>query len=286
MTASTPYIHSPAFDEGYLQVSDLHTIHYEQYGKRDGKPVVFLHGGPSGSATYDHTVVFDPAIYRAILFDQRGAGKSLPPVELRENNSQFLVANIEALRKHLGIDKWFMVFGGSWGSTLALLYAQTHPESVGTLVLRGVFNERKAELAFSRGVYSGAARVFPEKYEPFLQHLPPEDRYNPIAGYYKLLTSDDAETRLEAAKAWNRWDLSIGRLVPEATDRDPMEGRTDAWALQHARLETHYAVNGGFMEDGQILKPENLAKISHIPCKFRSGMRLPELVSLNSVSSS
>ena len=213
-----------------------------------------------------HTVFFDPAVYRVVLFDQRGAGRSLPPAELRENTSQFLVADIESLRMHLGINKWFMVFGGSWGSTLSLLYAQTHPENVRSLVVRGVFNERREELQFSRGPWSGAARVFPEQYDRFLQYLPPEDRYNPIAGYYKLVTSEDYDTRLNAARSWNLWDSSIGELVPVMSPDQKLANLSDTWLLQHARMETHYAVNGGFMEDGQILKPENLAKIGHLPC--------------------
>ena len=267
MASSKPYGHDSAFDEGFLQVSNIHKIHYEQYGKKDGKPVVVLHGGPGGQTTKAQTVFFDPAIYRVVLFDQRGAGRSLPAAELRENTSQCLVADIESLRLHLGIDKWFMVFGGSWGSTLSLLYAQTHPESVGSLVVRGVFNERKEELLFSRGPWSGAARVFPEQYERFLQYLPPEDRHNPIAGYSKLVTSEDYETRLNAARSWNLWDLTIGELVADMPPDEKLASKSDTWILQHARMETHYAVNGGFMEDGQILKPENLAKIGHIPCK-------------------
>ena len=266
--ATTSYIHQRAFDEGFLHVSDLHKIHFEQYGNKEGKPVVFLHAGPPGYATHDDTVFFDPAAYRVALFDQRGAGKSLPPGELRENTSQLLVSDIESLRKHLAIEKWLMVFGGSWGSALALLYAQTHPESVGSLVVRGIFNERKSELAFSRGPYNGAARVLPERYERFLKYLAPEARHDPIAGYYKLVTSEDYGTRLAAARSWNRWDMSISNLIPETPDlaEDPVKDKDVTWILQHARLETHYAVNGGFMEDGQILKPENLAKIKHIPC--------------------
>ncbi|KAF2479404.1 proline iminopeptidase [Neohortaea acidophila] len=268
MTSPAPYKHSPAFDEGFLQVSELHKLHYEQYGKRDGKPVVFLHGGPGGSATYEHTVFFDPAVYRVILFDQRGAGKSLPPAELRENTSQLLVADIESLRQHCGIEKWAMVFGGSWGSTLSLLYAQTHPERVGSLVVRGVFTERKEELQFSRGRGTGAARIHPEVYERFAGHLDPAIRHDPIRGYYELLTSEDYGTRLEAAKRWNEWDSMLGLLVSKS---DGLAGKSDTWFLQHARLETHYGVHGGFMEDGQLLRPENLARIKHIPCAIVQG---------------
>ncbi|KFX97638.1 hypothetical protein V490_02688 [Pseudogymnoascus sp. VKM F-3557] len=267
MALSEPYKHATAFDEGFLQVSQLHKIHYAQYGKKNGQPVVFVHGGPGGSALYEHTGYFDPSVYRVVLFDQRGAGKSIPTAELRENNSQLLVSDIEALRNKLGIRKWFMVFGGSWGSTLSLLYAETHPGSVGSLVLRGVFTERKSELRFSRGL-EGAARVFPEAYESFTQHLSPNDRHDPCVAYYKLVTSDDYDTRLAASKSWCQWDLSIMKLVP---DNDAINGKDDAWLLQHARLETHYAVNNGFMEDGQLLRPENLARISHIPCSIVNG---------------
>lgn len=263
MPLSEPYTHSAAFDAGFLQVSQIHQIHYEQYGKKDGRPVLYVHGGPGGSATYDQTGYFDPSVYRVVLFDQRGAGKSAPAAELRENNSQLLVADMETLRRRLRIQQWFMVFGGSWGSTLSLLYAQAHPDRVDSLVLRGIFTERKAELRFSRG-HDGAARVFPEAYESFIQYLPPEDRADPYAAYYKLVTSDDQETRLAASKSWCQWDLSIMKLIPE---KDAIASKNDTWSLQHARLETHYAVNNGFMQEGQLLSPESLAKIRHIRCK-------------------
>ena len=138
MTAfGKPHRHTAAFDEGFLPVSKLHKIHYEQYGQKNSKPILFVHGGPGGSATSEHTIFFDPSVYRVVMFDQRGAGKSLPAAELRENTSQHLVADIEKLRNYCGIEKWFMVFGGSWGSTLSLLYAETHPDCVQSLVLRG-----------------------------------------------------------------------------------------------------------------------------------------------------
>lgn len=270
MAARQGYKHSEAFNEGLLAVSELHQVHYEEYGRADGKPVVYVHGGPGGSATYRHTVYFNPTIYRVVLFDQRGAGKSLPSAELRENTSQHLVNDIEILRKFLGIPQWSMVFGGSWGSFLSLFYAQTHPESVGSLVLRGIFTERKAELRFSRGS-GGAARVFPEDYEVFSQYLPPEDRHDPLAGYYKLVTSSDPGTVLEASKRFCHWDQSIMQLVQ---DKRGLFDKSDDFFLQHAKLETHYGVNGGFVDDGHLLRPENLARIKSIPCKFDSPINL------------
>jgi proline iminopeptidase len=260
--------HVPPFDAGFLRVSALHQLHYSQHGNPSGKPVVVIHGGPGGSTCPERdTPYFDPAVYRVVLFDQRGAGQSLPAAELRENTSQLLVADIETLRQHLAIPHWAMVFGGSWGSTLALLYAQTHPASVGALVLRGVFTERRAELAFSRGA-NGAARVFPEDYAALVGYLPVERRQQePWAAYYELVTDEgkyDYEARVAAARAWCRWDLSIMKLVP---DQHAIDEKDDVWLLQHARIETHYAVNGGFMEDGQLLRPENLARIRGIPCK-------------------
>lgn len=262
--SSDGYTHDDAYDAGFLSVSDIHRIHYEQYGKQDGKPVVFLHGGPGGSTSKASTVFFDPAVYRVVLFDQRGAGKSLPVAELRENTSQLLVSDIEALRKHLGIDKWHMVFGGSWGSTLALLYAQTHPEAVGSLVLRGIFTVRKSEIAWTRTA-DGAGALFPEAYDEFISHLPEPERVDIWAAFYKRLTSEDYITRVKAAQAWNKWEVGISYLVPEPNVLDSLSD--DTWSLQHARMEAHYESNGAFLEEGQLLRSDNIAKIKHIPCE-------------------
>lgn len=262
--SSIGYAHDEPYDSGFLSVSDIHRIHYEQYGNPDGKPVVFLHGGPGGSTSKSSTVFFDPAFYRVVLFDQRGAGKSLPAAELRENTSQHLVSDIESLRKHLSIDRWLMVFGGSWGSTLALLYAQTHPEAVGSLVLRGIFTVRKSEVEWTRTA-GGAGTLFPEAHEEFLGFLPEEERKDPWPSYYKRLTSEDLETRLSASRAWNKWELSISQLVPDADVHEKLSD--DIWCLQHARMEAHYENNGAFLEEGQLLKPENIEKIKHIPCE-------------------
>ena len=207
------YKHSPPYNSGFLPVGSIHRLYYEQYGNPDGKPVIFLHGGPGGHTSFSNTIFFDPAVYRVVLLDQRGSGKSEPAAELQENTSQHLVSDIEVLREHLGIEKWHMVFGGSWGSTLSLLYAQTHPEKVGSLVIRGIFTVRKSEIMFSRG-FDGAARLYPELFDEFVNYLPHEDRTNPYPAYHRLLTSDDYETRLGASKIWNKWELGISQLIP------------------------------------------------------------------------
>nr|POE93657.1 putative proline iminopeptidase [Quercus suber] len=268
MTLVKSHQHEAAFGEGYLQVSQLHRIHFEQYGNRDGKTVIFVHGGPGGSASYAHTAFFDPEVYRVVLFDQRGAGKSTPAAETRENTSQLLVSDMEVLREHCGVSKWSMVFGGSWGSTLSLLYAMTHPECVGSLVLRGIFTLRKAELDFSCTPNNGAAHLFPEHFREFQQHLDPSIRHAPRRGYYNLVTSEDYDVSLTAAKHWNRWHGTLSKLVPDA---DGIKNKSDVYLLQHAKLETLYTINGGFMEEGYLLNPANLAKISHIPCHIVSG---------------
>jgi len=197
-----------------------------------------------------------------ILLDQRGAGKSTPHAELRENTTQHLISDIEVLRTKLQIAKWHLVFGGSWGSTLALLYAQAYSNMVGSLILRGIFTVRQSELQFSRGPI-GSANLFPEEYERFVNYLPEEDRDRPNEAYYRLLISDDYATRVAAAREWNRWDLSIGTLRPDPDAFDNLDDNEGV--LAQARLEAHYFANQGFLEEGQILKDGNLAKIRHIP---------------------
>ncbi|KAJ5570068.1 Proline iminopeptidase [Penicillium hispanicum] len=255
------YTHSDPFDEGLLAVGAIHRLHYQQYGKKDGKPVIFLHGGPGGHTSKGNTAYFNPAIYRVVLLDQRGTGKSQPTTELRENTTPALVSDIEALRLHLQIPKWHLIFGGSWGTTLALLYAQAYPTAVGSLILRGIFTTRRAEVDWSRGPV-GAANVFPEAWEKFLDYLPEEERGEPVGGYYKRLTSDDHATRVDAAKEWNRWDMSIGSLRTDEAGFAMLED--EEWSVPHALMEAHYAVHNFWLEEGQILKPENLAKVQHI----------------------
>ncbi|BDD60256.1 hypothetical protein MAP00_005398 [Monascus purpureus] len=262
------YTHSKPFDEGMLTVSDIHKLHYEQYGKEDGKPVLFLHGGPGGNTSKGNTIYFNPSVYRVVLFDQRGAGKSTPLAELRENTTQHLVSDIEILRKRLAIPKWHLVFGGSWGSTLALLYAQEYPHAVGSLVVRGIFTVRRSEVGFHRGPV-GASQLFPEAYEAFVNYLPEEDRKEPNTAYYRLLTSDDESTRLNAAREWNRWDLSTGSLKTDPDTFRTLED--DDWSLPHARLEAHYFIHGAWLEEGHILKPQRMDQIRHIPVTIIQG---------------
>lgn len=252
---------TPPFPQLYI----IDSILFDKDQNADIIQVVYLHGGPGGHTSHGNTKFFDPAVYRVVLFDQRGAGKSTPTAETHENTSQHLVSDIEVLRKHLKISKWHLVFGGSWGSTLSLLYAQSHPEMVGSLILRGIFTVRKSELEFSRGPI-GAANIFPEAYEAFVNYLPKKDRARPKEAYHELLNSEDYETRVAAAREWNRWDLSIGTLRPDPGAFAQLDD--EAWVLSHARLESHYFVNGGFIEEGQILQDKNLEKIRHIPSKL------------------
>ncbi len=260
------YKHDPPFDAGFLSVGSIHKIYYAQHGNPAGKPVIFLHGGPGGQTSLASTIFFDPKVYRVVLLDQRGSGKSEPAAEIRENTSQLLVEDIETLRTHLGIEKWHMVFGGSWGSTLSLLYAETHPDRVGSLVVRGIFTVRESELYFTRG-FNGTAHIYPELFDEWVDFLPEHERADPYKGYLRLLTSEDYETRLNAAKAWNKWETGISKLIPEQTTKE----EDDRWHLQHARMEVHYETNRAFLEEGQLLKPENIAKIKHIPCSIVQG---------------
>ncbi|KAJ5168196.1 Proline iminopeptidase [Penicillium canariense] len=262
------YEHSDPFDAGKLLVGSIHQLHYEQYGKPDGKPIVYLHGGPGGHTRRSNTSYFNPDIYRVVLLDQRGTGKSQPAPDIRENTTPELVSDIEALRVHLGIPRWHLVYGGSWGSTLALLYAQTYPEMVGSLIVWGVFTTRKSEVDWSRG-HVGAPSVFPEAFEAFVNHLSPEERGDLTGSYYKRLTSGDHATRVAAAREWNRWDLSIGSLKIDEVDFQQLDD--EGWSLPHAVLEAHYSVHDFWLEDGQILKAENLAKIQHIPVTIIQG---------------
>ncbi|KAJ5777817.1 Proline iminopeptidase [Penicillium odoratum] len=267
------YLHSDPFDKGTLAVGTIHHIYYEQYGNPDGKPVLFLHGGPGGQTSKANTAYFNPKNYRVILLDQRGTGKSTPQTELRENTTPELVTDIESLRIHLKIPNWYLLFGGSWGSTLALLYSQEYPDKVGSLILRGVFTTRDAEVSWSRGTL-GAANIFPEAWEAFVGFLPVEEQSDPVAAYYKRLTGADEGVRIAAAREWNRWDLSIGSL---RIDPDGFLGLEDvAWSLKHALMEAHYAVHHFWLEEGQILRRENLEKIAHIPSmsSFSGGIAL------------
>ncbi|GAB4470089.1 MAG: prolyl aminopeptidase [Elainellaceae cyanobacterium] len=242
-----------------LQVSDLHTIYYEEAGNPQGKPVIFLHGGPGGGITPSYRQFFDPEKWRIVLFDQRGCGRSTPHAELRENTTWDLVSDIETIRAHLGIDRW-VVFGGSWGSTLSLAYSQTHPDRCKGLILRGIFMLRRKELLWF--YQEGCSYIYPDAWEEYLKPIPPEERHDLITAYYKRLTSDDPAVRLAAARAWSVWEASTSKLLPDANLKERFAEAEFADAF--ARIECHYFVNKGFFEqDDQLL--QNVDRIRHIP---------------------
>ncbi|MBF6236532.1 prolyl aminopeptidase [Nocardia otitidiscaviarum] len=249
--------------EGMLDVGDGQRIYWEECGNPDGKPVVFLHGGPGGGTAPLHRRFFDPRAYRIVLFDQRGCGRSAPHIAdgagLETNTTWHLVADIEALREFLGIERW-QVFGGSWGSTLALAYAQRHPERVSELVLRGIFLLRRKEIDW---YYNGAAGyVYPDEWEKFLAPVPVDERDSDlVAVYHRLLHSPDPEVATAAAIAWSTWEGATSSLLPQP-DR-VAETAEERFALAFARIENHYFTNGGFLEDGQLLR--DIDRIAHIP---------------------
>ncbi|MGX5730688.1 prolyl aminopeptidase [Pseudoxanthomonas beigongshangi] len=247
------------YDTGTLKVDDRHTLYYEQCGNPDGKPVVLLHGGPGGGCSPKMRRFHDPAKYRIILFDQRGSGRSIPHADLVDNTTWDLVADIEKLRGRLGVERW-QVFGGSWGSTLALAYAEAHPRHVTELVLRGIFMLRRWELEWF--YQEGASRLFPDAWEHYLAAIPPVERHDLISAYHRRLTSDDHAVRLAAARAWSVWEGATSFL---RVDQDFVSGHEDAeFALAFARIENHYFVNGGFFEvEDQLLR--DAPRIADIP---------------------
>jgi proline iminopeptidase len=253
------------YDRGRLPVSPLHTIYYEQVGNPEGTPAVFLHGGPGGGIVPDYRRFFDPGAYRVVLFDQRGSGDSTPHASIEENTTWHLVADMERLREHLGVERW-LVFGGSWGSTLALAYAQTHPERVSALVLRGIFLCRRKEI---RWFYQeGASWLFPDVWEEYLKVIPEEERGDMVSAYYRRLTSEDERVRLEAARAWSVWEGSTSKLY---FDYDSIERFAEPeFALAFARIECHYFMNDAFFETDNYLI-ENVGKIRHIPAVIAQG---------------
>ncbi len=244
---------------GRLKVSEIHEIHFEESGNPDGKPAIFVHGGPGGGCTPTHRRYHDPEAYRIITFDQRGCGKSTPYASLVDNTTWHLIADMEAIRTHLDIPKW-QVFGGSWGSTLGVTYAQTHPERVSELVLRGIFMLRRSELLWF--YQEGASHIFPDAWENYVAAIPEVERGDLISAYYRRLTSDDDNTRKAAARAWSVWEGSTSYLI-QNPDHIAHAGEDD-FAVAFARIECHYFVNGGFFEvDGQILR--DVDRIRQIP---------------------
>ena len=260
-TLRTLYPALEPYDTGFLQVTPSHRIYYEQSGNPKGQPVISLHGGPGGGSDAWHRQFFDPAFYRIVLADQRGAGLSTPAGSLVHNTTQDLVSDIEVIRHHLGVDVWHMVFGGSWGSTLSLAYAETHPERVRSLVLRGIFLLRHKELQWF--YQEGASYIFPDQWEHYLAPIPDSERHDLITAYHKRLIGTDEEEQLRAARAWTIWELSTSRLFvdPQYIARGAEDAR---FALTFARIEAHYFHNKGFFaHDGQLLTDAH--KIAHIP---------------------
>ena len=245
-----------AHDSGFLPVDGRHRIYYEQCGNPQGKPVVILHGGPGAGCSAKMRRFHDPSRYRIVLFDQRGSGRSTPHADLVDNTTWDLVADIEALREHLGITRW-QVFGGSWGATLALAYAQAHPSRVTELVLRGIFMLRRWELEWF--YQQGASRLFPDAWSHYLEAIPDVERGDLISAYHRRLTSSDEATRLAAARAWSVWEASTSLLIP---DEAFIDGHKDAhFALSFARIESHYFVHGGFFDvEDQLLRDAHRLK--------------------------
>jgi len=247
------------YASGQLAVTGGHTLYYEEVGNRKGKPAVFIHGGPGAGARPFDRRFFDPHRYRVVLFDQRGCGRSTPHASLQQNTTWHLVEDIERLRKHLGIDRW-LVFGGSWGSTLSIAYAETHPTSVSELVLRGIFLLRKKEISWF--YQEGASLIFPDEWEKYLAPIPEEEHGDLVSAYYRRLTGDDEKVRLVAARAWSQWEGSTLSLYPDQKRVQFFGG--DNFATAFARIECHYFMNGAFLErESQLL--DNVDRIRHIP---------------------
>ena len=256
----TPLLYPPIepYRTGVLDTGDGHQIYWELCGNPAGTPAVFLHGGPGAGCSPDHRRLFDPRRYNVLLFDQRGCGRSRPHASLEHNTTWHLVADIERLREMLGVPRW-LVFGGSWGSTLALAYAQTHTERVSALILRGIFTLRRSELHWY--YQDGASWLFPDLWEDFLAPIPPEERDDLMAAYRRRLVGPDLAVQRQCARAWSLWEGRTIRLLPD-TDAESHHGEDD-FALAFARIENHYFVHGGWLEEGQLLR--DAPRLRHIP---------------------
>jgi proline iminopeptidase len=265
--ASPLYPEIEPYRTGRLRVSDVHTLYFEESGNPKGKPVVFLHGGPGGGTDPNQRRYFDPRRYRIVLFDQRGCGKSRPHANLVDNTTWHLVSDIEALREHLGIDRW-QVFGGSWGSTLALAYAQTHPTRVTELVLRGIFLCRKQEIDWFYQDPNGAAALFPDLWDEYVAPIPPAERGDMVRAYYRRLTSKHRATMQRAARTWTLWEGGTSYLRTNATTL--ARYRRSNFSTAFARIECHYFTNGAFLQsDDQLLR--NVNRIRKIPAVIIQG---------------
>lgn len=246
------------FETGFLETGDGHRVYWERVGTKGAKPAVFLHGGPGGTISPTQRRLFDPALYDVILFDQRGCGKSTPNASLENNTTWHLVADIERLREMMGVEQW-LVFGGSWGSTLALAYAETHPERVSELVLRGIYTLTKAELDWY--YQFGVSEMFPDKWERFVAPIPENERHEMMAAYRRRLVGENREEQLACARAWSLWEGETITLLPNPDYSAAFE--EDDYALAFARIENHYFVHAGWLEEGQLLRDAH--KLRDIP---------------------
>ena len=247
---------------GRLAVDARHTLYWETCGNHDGVPLVFLHGGPGGGCQPHHRRYFDPQFWRTVLFDQRGAGRSAPSADLVDNTTPHLVADLERLRRHLAVERW-LLFGGSWGSTLALAYAEAYPERCLGLVLRGIFLARPSELDW---FMHGMRYVFPEAWRAFAEFLPPAERGDLLGNYYRRLANPDPTVHLPAAQAWDRYEGACSKLLPSDL---PPRFECDDSALAIARIEAHYFVNRGFLAPDELVA--NVGRIRHLPCTIVQG---------------
>ncbi len=258
MTLRTLYPEIEPYETGFIDTGDGHTVYYERSGTKGAKPAVFLHGGPGGGISPNHRQLFDPKLYDVMLFDQRGCGRSMPNASLDNNTTWHLVADIERLREKMGAEKW-QVFGGSWGSTLALAYAEKYPGRVTELVLRGIYMCTRPELEWF--YQFGVSEMFPDKWEKFVAPIPEDERHDMMAAYHRLLTGSDREKQIEAAIAWSSFEGQVITLLPEPETSDHFfDGE---FALAFARIENHYFVNGCWFEEGQLLRDAH--KLQDIP---------------------
>ena len=253
------------YEIGWLPVSTLHTLYWEQCGNPNGIPVLFLHGGPGGGCSPRHRRFFDPAVYRIVLFDQRGAGKSVPAGECHDNTTQRLVEDIEVLRQMLGIQHW-LVFGGSWGSTLGLAYGQAHPECCLGFILRGIFLARQTEVQW---FMYGMRQVFPEAWQHFAQLVPPEEQSDLLSAYAQRLFDPNPEVHLPFSRAWGHYEGSCSNLLASNAALSAAHLESNNVALSLARLECHYMRHGAFLPEGELLR--QLPRISHLPCTIVQG---------------
>jgi proline iminopeptidase len=268
-SAASPERADPLFPDlephaaGRLSVDARHTLYWEECGNPEGVPIVFLHGGPGGGCLPHHRRFFDPSFWRIVLLDQRGAGRSTPTAEIGDNTTWHLVADLERLRSHRGIERWAL-FGGSWGSTLALAYAESFPERTTAMVLRGIFLASADEIDW---FMQGMRKLFPEAWDRFSAFLPADERRDLLANYHRRLTDPDPAVHGPAAAAWDAYESDCSTLLPRSDGPPAFE--SDAIALAIARIEAHYFVHNGFLADGELLG--NLHRIEHLPCTIVQG---------------